>query len=283
MNTALVLEGGGMRGMYTAGAIDVMMENSIPVDMITGVSAGAVFGCNYKSQQVGRAIRYNKRFCNDPRYSSFRSFIKTGDWFGAEFCYHDVPFKYDIFDVENYRKNPIKFYVVATDIVKGIPVYHEIPDGDEKDLAWMRASASMPLVSTVVEVDGYKLLDGGMSDSIPLKKAMESGCKKYIVILTQPEGYQKKPNKMLPLLKLVYRKYPKVAELMARRHLMYNEELEFVKEQQKNGKVFVICPSRFQKIGRTERNPEVLQQMYDLGRQDCLKSLPALKEFLADN
>ena len=280
MKTSLVLEGGGMRGMYTAGILDVLMENSINVDMIIGVSAGAVFGCNFKSKQPGRAIRYNKRFCADPRYSSFRSFIKTGDWFGADFCYKDVPFKYDIFDVETYKKNPVKFYAVATDVLTGNPVYHEIPDGNENDLTWMRASASMPLVSSIVEVDGYKLLDGGMSDSIPLKKSIEMGYTKNIVVLTQVEGYQKKPNKMLPLIKMIYRKYPKIVEVMANRHKMYNDELSYVDEQKKNGNTFVIRPSRLQKVGRTEHNPEVLQKMYDLGREDAVKILPDLKKFL---
>ena len=267
--------------MYTAGILDVFMENSINVDMLIGVSAGAVFGCNYKSKQIGRAIRYNKRFCADPRYSSFRSFIKTGDWFGAEFCYKDVPFKYDLFDVETYKNNPVKLYAVCTDVITGKPVYHEIPNGDENDLTWMRASASMPLVSNIVEVDGLKLLDGGMTDSIPLKKAIEMGYEKNIVVLTQPEGYFKKPNKMLPLIKLVYRKYPKVVEVMANRHKMYNEELKYVEEQGKSGNTFVIRPSRLQKIGRTEHNPEVLQKMYDLGREDALNILPKLKEFLS--
>ena len=266
--------------MYTAGILDVLMENSINVDMIIGVSAGAVFGCNFKSKQPGRAIRYNKRFCADPRYSSFRSFIKTGDWFGADFCYKDVPFEYDIFDVETYKKNPVKFYAVATDVLTGKPVYHEIPDGNENDLTWMRASASMPLVSSIVEVDGYKLLDGGMSDSIPLKKSIELGYTKNIVVLTQVEGYQKKPNKMLPLIKMIYRKYPKIVETMANRHKMYNEELSYVVEQQKMGNTFVIRPRKIKKVGRTEHNPEVLQKMYDLGREDAVQILPDLKKFL---
>ena len=166
--TGLVMEGGAMRGMFTAGVLDVLLENGIEFDGAIGVSAGATFGCNFKSKQIGRAIRYNKRFCKDWRYCSLRSLITTGDLYGAKFCYDTLPNQLDIFDTETYRANPLKFYCVASDCETGKPVYKELETCDAKDLTWMRASASMPLASKVVEVDGYKLLDGGMTDSIPL-------------------------------------------------------------------------------------------------------------------
>lgn len=280
MSIGMVLEGGGMRGLYTAGVLDVLLEKGICVDGIIGVSAGAAFGCNFKSKQIGRVIRYNKKYCKDPRYAGIRSFIKTGDFFGAEFCYSDIPKKLDIFDTDTFSASPEKFYVVCTDIESGVPVYHELKTGRDNDLVWMRASASMPLASKVVEVDGKKLLDGGMSDSIPLKKMQELGFEKNIVVLTQPEGYQKKKNNLLPLMRIIYKKYPNVEKIMARRHLMYNGELKFVSEQEKTGNTFVIRPSNDFSIKRTENNPDNLQKMYDLGRSDGMACLENLRLFL---
>ena len=192
MKHGLVLEGGAMRGLFTAGVIDVMMEEGIGFDGAIGVSAGAVFGSNYKSNQPGRVIRYNLRFCQDPRYSSFRSLAKTGDLFGADFCYREIPDHLDPFDREAYESSPMDFYVVATDVHTGKPVYHNCRKGDREDLDWFRASASMPLAARIVEVGGYQLLDGGISDSIPLKYLESVGYDRNVVILTQPMGYEKK-------------------------------------------------------------------------------------------
>ena len=185
MKTGLVLEGGAMRGMYTAGVLDVMMENHVEVDGVIGVSAGAVFGCNYKSKQIGRAIRYKKKNCYDVRYVSLKYLIKNGDLYGAEFCYNELPNRLDPFDVKTYQENPVDFYVTCTDVHTGRPVYHLCNRGDAEDIQWMRASASMPLVSRIVSVGGYDLLDGGISDSIPIRWFLKQGYKKNIVILTQ--------------------------------------------------------------------------------------------------
>ena len=182
MKKGLILEGGAMRGMYTAGVLDIFMENDITVDGAIGVSAGAAFGCNLKSKQIGRTIRYNTKYCRDPRYVGLRSLIKTGDIYGADFCYNQIPNRLDIFDVETYQKNPMDFYVVTTDVETGKPIYHLCPNGDATDIKWFRASASMPMVSNIVEIDGFKMLDGGISDSIPIHKFMEMGYEKNIVI-----------------------------------------------------------------------------------------------------
>ena len=217
MKHGLVMEGGAMRGLFTAGVIDVMMEEGIGFDGAIGVSAGAVFGSNYKSNQPGRVIRYNLRFCQDPRYSSFRSLAKTGDLFGADFCYREIPDHLDPFDREAYESSPMDFYVVATDVHTGKPVYHNCRKGDREDLDWFRASASMPLAARIVEVGGYQLLDGGISDSIPLKYLESVGYDRNVVILTQPMGYEKKKNKALPLMKAAYSQYPDLLKTMARR------------------------------------------------------------------
>ena len=196
MKKGLVMEGGAMRGMFTAGVIDVMMEHQITFDGAMGVSAGAVFGCNYKSSQPGRVIRYNAAYCNKPQYAGLRTFLKTGDMFGEQFCYHDIPEHLDPFDYETYRKNPMDFYVVVTDAKTGKALYKKVDRCDKKEMEWMRASASMPNVSKPVCVDGYELLDGGVADSIPVQKMQELGFDKTVVVLTQPRDYVKKKNQL---------------------------------------------------------------------------------------
>lgn len=281
MKRGLVLEGGAMRGMFTAGVTDVMMEHGITYDGLVGVSAGAVFGCNYKSKQIGRTIRYNLKYCKDPRYCSVRSLLKTGDLFGTQFCYRDIPNELDPFDLETYQTNPMEFYVVATDVTTGQPVYHECPTGGEEDLDWFRASASMPLAANMVEIDGRKLLDGGISDSIPLKFA-ETRYEKNVVVLTQPMGFVKEKNKALPVMRKVFKQNPRLIEVMARRHDNYNQATAYIREQERRGKVFVIRPEAPLDINRVEHDPEKIQKAYDHGRAVAEKRLAALKEFLKD-
>ena len=280
MKTGMVLEGGGMRGLYTTGVLDVFMKNQIWVDGVVSVSAGATFGCNYKSQQIGRALRYNLKYCRDPRYNSFRSLLKTGDLFGVDFCYRQLPYELDIFDTETYEKTPVDFYVTCTDVQTGKPVYKLCPKGDAVDIEWIRASASLPIVARVVNIDGRGYLDGGISDSIPLAALQNLGFAHNIVVLTQPAGYRKSKNSMLPLIKLKMRKYPAVVECMANRHIMYNGELDYVEKCAKEGHTLVICPSRKIDIGRTEKDPQKLQAMYDLGVHDAESKLREIKEFL---
>ena len=276
----LVLEGGAMRGMYTAGVMDVMMENHIHVDGIVGVSAGAVFGCNYKSRQIGRVIRYNTAYCRDPRYISLRSLFKTGDLYGEQFCYHEIPDVLDPFDRETYAASPIDFYVTCTDAHTGKPVYRLCNKGDAEDVQWMRASASMPLASRVVSVSGNDLLDGGISDSIPVSWFRSIGYRKNIVVLTQPEGYRKKKSILTPLIRLRLRKYPAIADAMEKRHTVYNSTLDELVNLSKAGDTFILRPSEEMKINRTEKDPEKLNALYQLGRQDALGRIDAIREFV---
>lgn len=281
MKTGLVLEGGAMRGMYTAGILDILMENNITVDGAIGVSAGATFGCNFKSKQIGRTIRYNMKYSRDPRYVGLRSLMRTGDLYGADFCYKELPNKLDIFDVNTYKNNPMDFYVVTTDINTGEPIYHLCPNGDETDIEWYRASASMPLVSRIVEIDGIQMLDGGISDAIPIHKFREMGYKKNIVILTQHNGYRKKKSSSLPFIKLkMGRKYPNLVHDMVIRHKMYNQTLDDLKEMESRGEVYIIQPKEPITIGRTERNPDKLKSLYDIGRKEGMEHLTNLKTFL---
>jgi len=281
LKTGLILEGGAMRGMFTAGVLDVFMENGIALDGTVGVSAGATFGCNYKSGQIGRTIRYNKKYSGDWHYCSLRSLIKTGNLYGADFCYNQIPNELDIFDLESYRKNPMPFFVVASDCRTGKPVYKELKNCDADDLTWMRASASMPLASEVVRIDGYELLDGGMTDSIPLKFFEKSGFKRSIVVLTQPRNYIKKPNKLIGIMKIALRKYPAIVNAMKNRHNVYNEETEYVFEQEKKGNALVICPEKPLEISRTEKNPDELQRVYDEGRKTALAQLDEIRRFIS--
>lgn len=278
----LVLEGGAMRGMFTAGVIDIFLENDISFDGTIGVSAGATFGCNIKSKQIGRTIRYNKRFAGDKRYCSFSSLIKTGDLYGADFCYNQIPNVLDPFDRKNFTENPMEFYVVASDAERGTPIYKKLTDGGKKDLEWMRASASMPLVSKPVKVDGFTLLDGGMTDSIPLKFFQSIGYQKNIVVLTQPKDFVKKKSNSIFLMKFFLRKYPLLLAAMESRHVIYNEETKYVFSEEEKENVLVICPPEKLGISRTEDNPDELERVYQLGRKITLDKLEEIKKFLAD-
>lgn len=280
MKKGLVLEGGAMRGMYTAGVIDVLMENGIEFDGAIGVSAGAVFGCNYKSRQIGRTIRYNKAYCRDKRYCSFRSLFRTGDIYGVDFCYRKLPLELDIFDIPAYRANPMEFYAVCTDVITGEAVYHNCKLGDGEDTDWLRASASMPMLSRIVEINGQFLSDGGTADSVPLSFMEENGYQKNVVILTRPATYRKKKNRLMPILRIGLHKYPKLIEALANRHIRYNSNIDYVRKREREGHAFVICPSQKLTVGAIEHNPDKLESTYQLGRKDALAALNDLKLFL---
>ncbi len=283
MKRGLILEGGAMRGMFTAGVIDVMMENGILFDGAVGVSAGAAFGVNYKSKQIGRVLRYNTRFCRDKRYFGVRCLLRTGDMYSADFAYGEVPLKHDPFDFDTYMSDPMEFYAVCTDIERGEAVYHRYEGWEDHGFDWIRASASMPLVSRNVEIDGLKLLDGGISDSVPLRFFESIGYDRNIVVLTQPRDYVKKKNSLMPLIKLKYRKYPKLVELMAQRHEMYNEQIAYVAEKERSGEVLVIRPEAALEISRTEKDPEVLKNVYEQGRKEAENRLSEIKKFLGQD
>ena len=280
MKKGLIMEGGAMRGMFTAGVIDVLLENDIEFDGAIGVSAGACFGCNYKSKQIGRTIRYNMKYCRDKRFCSLWSWIFTGDIYGADFCYRELPTKLDIFDTETYINNPMEFYVVCTDAETGKSLYKKCERLDETEMEWMRGSASLPLVSRIVEVDGYKLSDGGMADSVPIKYFEEIGYDRNVVILTQPKGYIKEKNPLIPIMKRKLKKYPKLVEAIANRHVIYNETTKYIFEKEERGELFVFCPKEKLPIAHMEKDPAVLKKTYDLGRMAALERLDEIKEYL---
>ncbi len=270
-----------MRGMFTAGVTDVLMEQGIEFDAGIGVSAGAVFGCNIKSRQIGRAIRYNLRFCKEWRYCSVRSLLFTGDLYGADFCYNRLPYELDLFDLETYAANPMKFYVVCTEMQTGQAAYQELPDGGGVDMDWFRASASMPVASRPVRIGDKEYLDGGISDSIPLAYMEGLGYDRNVVVLTQPEGYRKGPLKMLRLIRFLLRKYPAVCRALETRPDRYNEQLAYVEEKAKAGEIFVIRPPEALGIGPIEHDPEEKKRVYEIGRRTMEEQLEGLKAFLA--
>lgn len=282
MKTGLVLEGGGLRALFTAGVTDVMMENGLWPDGVVGVSAGATFGCNVKSRQPGRALRYNLAFKDDPRYMGLRTLLRTGDLVGAEFSYHTLPTRLDVFDTETYRRNPMEFYCVCTDTETGRAVYKRVDEMDYEGCEWLRASASMPMVSRPVELDGRKYLDGGIADSIPLRFFQSMGYSRNIVVLTQPKGFYKKRTRLLPLLRLGMKKYPAIVRAMARRHIMYNGQLRYIQQQESEGGILLIYPQDTLPIGRTEQDEAKMRRVYAMGRRAGEDNLERMRRFMAE-
>lgn len=268
-----------MRGLFTAGVTDVLLNAGIRFDGAIGVSAGAAFGCNYKSKQVGRALRYNLRFCDDKRYCSLRSLIKTGDMFGADFCYRAIPFEHDPFDIKAFNENPMEFHLVCTDVESGKAYYKRCDDG-KSSIEWMRASASLPLAARIVEIDGGKYLDGGLTDSVPIKYFESIGYDKNIVILTRPFGYVKGKNRLMPIMKLKYKKYPKLCAAIKNRHIMYNKTIEYVEKKEASGELLVIRPPQPLPVGRTEKDREKLKAAYDIGKTTAESRLEEIKSYL---
>lgn len=280
MPTALVLEGGAKRGIYTAGVLDVFLENGIAVGAVFGVSAGAIHGCTFVAGQRGRSLRYNLKYGNDPRFMSLKSWLKTGNVVDTEFCYHELPDKLDPFDHKTFEKSTTKFYAVCSNIETGKAECILCPSLRGEKIDYLRASASLPFLSRIVEIDGKKLLDGGICDSIPLKAAQDLGYDKNIVILTRPAGYRKPKSFSRFLANPVYRKYPKFAQAIINRPQMYNDELDYINAQETAGKTLVIRPSKTIKIGKMEQNLELVKEMYNLGRHDALAMIDKIKAFL---
>lgn len=266
--------------MFTVGVTDVMMEEGVHFDGMIGVSAGATFGCNFKSHQPSRALRYSIRFRNDLRYMGAFSLITSGDLVNAHFCYRTVPDKYDLFDYDRFEQDSTEFQVVCTDALTGEAVYKRLDSLRGEGMDWLRASASMPIVSRPVQVGGRTLLDGGIADSIPLKHFQEEGYGRCVVVLTQPEGFRKEQTRLMPLFHLLMKRYPRITEAMNRRHLMYNEQLDYLRNQEKQGNALVIYPQDILPIGRVQQSKKRMELVYRMGREAATEALPRIKEFM---
>lgn len=282
MKTGLLLEGGGMRGLYTAGVLDVFMEHNVKIDGIVGVSAGALFGMNYKSKQIGRVLRYNKKYAGNKNYMGFYSFLTTGNIMNEDFCFKKIVNELDPIDYETFKKTDVEFYAVVTNIETGKAEYIKIEDlKDKNNLEILRASGSMPFVFKPVVVKNKKYLDGGIADSIPIEKILNMGYDKIIVVLTRPLEYKKKKtNQILP--KLLYKRYPDLVKIINNRHKIYNEKLDKISMLEKEGKILVIRPSKLVKIKRIEKDTNKLQEMYNLGREDTLNLLDKINKFICN-
>ena len=281
IKTGLVLEGGAMRGIYTAGVLDVFMDHGITFDGVIGVSAGALHGCSFVSGQKGRSIRYYMKYRSDKHFMSLWNLLRTGDVVGEKFCYHEIPERLDPYDYEAFLKSKTKFYAVCTNVETGKAEYLQITDmRGQVDI--MRASASMPYVSRIVHYKGRKLLDGGCADSIPVEAFRKMGYEKNVVILTRNDGYVKKPENP-KLAKAVYRRYPNFVRTLRRRHLVYNHTIEEIHKLEKEGSIFVIRPSVELTIGRMEKDPEMIHRVYEIGRKDAERQMAELEKWLQDS
>ena len=278
-NVGLILEGGGMRGAFTAGVLDCFMEKGLDFRDVYGVSAGACQACSYLCSQPGRGLRVWTEYIDDPRFCSLHSLVKTGDLFGAELNYDLVPRIYDPLDNETFRRNGGRFTVVVTNLRTGRPEYHRVKDM-LGDIDVVRASASLPLISRPVAIGGGKYLDGGVSDSIPIKKSIADGHVRNVLVLTQAAGYRKTPNKAMALIRLRYARYPKLLKTISTRHTAYNDTLDFIAAQEAEGRAFVLRPDETPEVGRIERNPQKLKRLHDAGHAVAEREYDRLMAFL---
>lgn len=280
MKKGLVLEGGGLRSLFSEGVFDVMLENNVSFDGMIGVSAGASIGCNFKTKQIGRGLRYNSNFANDKRYISLWSLLTTGDLVSKDFGYHVIPVKHDPADFKTFEENPMECHVVCTDVDTGKTVVKQLYKLDYDGLEWLRASSSMPIVSRPVTLEGHRMLDGGIANSIPLEYFQGIGYERNVVVLTQPAGYFKKKTKLVPLFHIFCHSMPKIIHAMAHRHEMYNAQLHYIAEEEKKGNTLVICPDDTLPIGRVEMKPDKMKYVYELGRKAGEANIEKIKAFL---
>ena len=281
IEAGLVVEGGGMRGVYTAGVLDYFMEKNLYFDDCYGVSAGACHISSYVSKQIGRSIKVTLDYINDKRYCSVNSLIKTGDMFGVEMLYDLIPNKLELYDYDTFNKFKGNFYSVVTNCKTGKAEYIKIKDM-KKDIIAVRASSSLPLLSRIVEINGKEYLDGGITDSIPIKKSIKDGHKKNVVILTRDKTYRKSKPKFLSLLKFKYKKYPNLVKAIENRYKIYNETLDFIEEEKAKNKVFIIQPKLPVKISRIEKDKDKLKELYDQGYEDAKEIYEDLMKFLEE-
>lgn len=277
----LVLEGGGMKGIYTAGVLDFFLDKGLEFSNVYGVSAGACHMCSYLSKQRGRARDVSIDYLDTRRYCGVESLMFTGDLFNEKMCYHTIPDYLYPYDNETFMKYEGKAYGVVTNLETGRAEYLRFRDMD-KDMDKLRASASLPLVSRIVTIDGKPYLDGGMSDSIPIQKSVTDGNRKSVVVMTKEVGFRRKPVDagQMALIKVRYAKYPKLIELMENRHRMYNACLDYIDGLERKGRVFVIRPLQKSQVKRIERDRKKMEALYWEGYEEARMKYEDLTRFL---
>ena len=278
---AIVLEGGSFRGQFTAGVLDVLMENGVEAAACYGTSAGALNGINYKSRQIGRVNRVNLAFCNDPRYMGAQSLLTTGSMVGYDFMLNDVQDRLDPFDNEAYLDNPMEMYACVTDVMFGTAAYLPVRNAT-LDIDSVRASTSLPLVTQPVEIGGHLYLDGGTADSVPVEHALEdAGFDRAIVVLTQDRDYVKGPYGLMGAAQAAYAAYPYLLDAMETRHERYNEQREHIWEYEREGRALVLAPQRPVEVAHVEHDTAKLLDLYIQGRQEAQARLDKIKAFVA--
>ncbi|RBP87039.1 putative patatin/cPLA2 family phospholipase [Cytobacillus firmus] len=275
----LVLEGGGMRGVYTAGVLEYFLEQDLFFPYVIGVSAGACNAASYLSKQKGRNRIVNVDYVTDSRYISWRNYFKSRQFFGMDFIFDEIPNKLVPYHYDEFYKNKSEFVIGTTDCHTGKPVYFSKKDYGKDMLKVLKASSSLPFIAPEVDFNSRVLLDGGISDPIPIKKAQQDGFKKNIVILTRNRGYSKKPSKFTFMVKRKYPQYTGLQKALEERYRTYNETLRYVEQEEKKGTVLVIQPQEPLTVGRMERNPQKLEKLYLQGYEDARKSFERINQF----
>jgi len=277
----LVLEGGGMRGIYTAGVLQYFAEQQLYFSYTIGMSAGACMGISYLSRQLGRNRVVNANWVGDPRYLSWRNYLKRGELFGMDFIFDEIPNKLVPFDYETFHRSPEQFVIGTTDCDTGETIYYRKSDEGFDISKVLRASSSLPFIAPIVEYGGRRLLDGGISDPIPLRQAEKDGNRRNVVVLTRNADYRKSRNKFGWFVKRAYRKFPEFVGIMLSRHHIYNTTLDYIAEREREGDAFVIRPSQPMKVGRMERSPSRLDELYMQGYEDAKRLMPRLLAWMA--
>lgn len=276
--TALVVEGGGFRGIYASGVLDYFMEKALVFPYIIGVSMGAINGANYVSRQVGRSFDIAATFMPDKRYMGMGNLLKEGNFFSRSFAYNEIPRRYNIFDMKAYYASDIQFYMTATDCTTGEACYFEKMDGDVAEL--IAASTALPFMSKPVEIEGKCYMDGGIADSIPLNKALSDGNKKAVLVLTRPKGYRKEPYGHEKMVRSYYRKYPAFAKKILNRHLFYNETMDQIDALEAEGKIYVFRPQNPIETKVIDRDAKGVHHSYQLGYKQGEAEWQKLTAFL---
>jgi predicted patatin/cPLA2 family phospholipase len=275
----LVLEGGAMRGLFTAGVLDFLMDNALMPKVAIGVSAGALNGLNYVAGQRGRSCYLNTKYCSDWRYLSMKAFARTGNALSVDFVFDEIPNRLEPFDYDGYARSPLSLITVSSDLERGEAEYTALHD-PHAQIDYLRASASMPLLSQIIEIDGRKLLDGGICDSVPIAYSQATGATKHLVVLTQDAGYVKKPNRFMRVARRAYADYPLFVERMRSRHTEYNRVYQEIARMHDEGEIFVIRPPEPITVASMEHDAEKLYRLWQTGYEEARASFSALKSYL---
>lgn len=275
----LVLEGGGMRGLFTAGVLDYLMEKDLYMPYVVGVSAGACQGASYVSKQIGRSKKINLKYSKDPRYNSFRNMFKEKSIFGMDFMFNEIPNKLVPFDYDTFYESSIRFIVGTANCLTGQTEYFEKNDSSDM-LKVLRASCSLPFISPIVDINGLPLMDGGVTDPIPIKKAIKDGYQKNIIILTRNKTYRKKPFPYKRITRWKYKKYDGLVEAIHNRYKVYNETLDYLEDLAIENKVFIIRPQKTIQVDRMEKDPNKLGKLYIEGYEDMKNNFKELEKWL---